>query len=989
MVKIKHLLIAVLGLLAFALPANAQCDDVPQWDSSKAYNVYGEEPGVRVQMNGKLYELASGQWAPKGAGPESAWSYLWTFIGNCDGTGGGNAGGGNENTGGNQGGGADNGGSNDNGGAQNTNHQLVGGLHKHLMIGYWHNFRNGLTGPGEGLKLSEASTNYDFLNVSFGETAANDRATITFELDKSIYGSDAEFIADIQKCQARGQKVNLSLGGQNGIITVNDEAGKKRFVNSVVSIIEKYGFDGLDIDFEGSSAGGGNQGSFDAPTATQQLMISALREVCDHFGKNFILTMAPETAYVQFGINSSVAPAYLPLIYGLRDKLTVLHVQLYNTGTSSALDDKNYTPGTADYLVAMCDMLLQGFKNSGKTFPALAEDQVAIGIPTPGTAAAGSGIPASVDVVKNALQYLITGKNPGGISYQLRKADGYPGFRGVMTWSVNYDKQINNNLANTITDYFKEVGNPILDGQDSGDDQGNGNNQGGDDNQNGNDDQNGDNQNDNNQNDGQGSDNGGSSDNGDNGGNGGGNVTAGDNGKKFVVYFPNWGTYNPNHQSISVGMIPWDKVTHIHHGFWQVSNNFKAETTDEWSDFQKADYGHGDGFYNANIPDDQLQNGHFAEYRYYKQQYPNVKVLISIGGWTKGNNFHAMASSAANRAIFIQSIIDVLKKYPYIDGIDLDWEYPGVNRAKDPNDSADLGCPGGPEDKENFVSLVKEIREAYNKNGMPEKLLSIAASMNPNTVAQGPDPAQYAQYLDYINIMTYDAHGAFESTTNHHAAIYPSPNDPAEGVDKQFNAMDAGNFYHSFGIPKEKLIIGSPWYSRGWGGVPAGANGDGLYQTATGKYTGTWDDPSSPGGQSPWFQLKKLENSGSWKKYFDEKAYVPYLYDGSNFLTYEDEQSLTERCNFVKKYGFGGIIVWEISGDDLSNNAPLSTIVYNELFVDTAVKQTHEPGSTDPTGISSVESAPNTNVFYTLTGVKVSRPQKGVYVRDGRKVIVK
>lgn len=981
-------------------------ETIAAWDATHNYNVNGEEPGIKVTYDGKIYQLISGVWSPAGCKP-SEWTNLWTLVGDSgDGTGSGTGSGTGDGTG--------------TGGSTNTDHQFVGGLKKHLIIGYWHNFKNGLTGAGEGLKLSDANTSYDILDVSFGESS--DHATVHFTLDTSIYSTEADFIADIKKCQARGQKVDLSLGGQNGTIYLTSEAEKTSFVNSVIAVIEKYGFDGLDIDLEGYSASSLASSAFDSPSTGAQYLISAIREIHDHFGSNFILTMAPETAYVQFGINQGSDPGYLALIYGLRDILTVLHVQLYNTGSSNDLYGNIAQPGTASYLVAMCDMLLNGFSNSGKTFPPLAGDQIAIGIPSC-TGAAGSGIVSMDDALK-AMKYLITGVKPADISYQIKTASGYPDFRGIMTWSVNWDRSNNDALATTFGNYYNEIGNPIIDGSGTTDTEApsaptnlsgtstastialtwtastdntgvsgyniyvNGTRSG-------------------------------SSTTPsytvsgltaetsytlaveayDAAGNksaqtttsvttaqsttGGGTGTTGDksNGYRFVVYFPNWGTYNAAHQNITVSMIPWDKVTHINHAFFTVGTDYTIQSTDAWADLQKP-YAHGDGYYKAGVADADLLNGHFAEYRYYKTQYPDVKVLASVGGWTRGENFHAMALTAANRSTFINSVIAYFQKYTFFDGLDIDWEYPGVNRSPD-GSSTDKGCPGGPEDAANFVSLLKEMREAFNNNGMSDKLLTVAATMNQNTIAKGAAPKDYAPYVNFINIMTYDAHGAFESVTNHHAAIYPSPNDPsATDVEKQFNASDAAKYYANCGIEKNKLTVGSPWYSRGWGNVSAGPNGDGLYQSGTATYVGTWDDASTPAGQTPWFQLRNLETTSGWTKYFDTAAGVPYLYNASQgyFLTYEDQASLTERCNMVKRNGYGGIIVWEISGDDLTNGAPLSTIVYNELFVN---------ATTGIQGVSVSESAAGDGAYYNLNGMKVSHPQKGIYIRNGKKIVVR
>ncbi len=400
--------------------------------------------------------------------------------------------------------------------------------------------------------------------------------------------------------------------------------------------------------------------------------------------------------------------------------------------------------------------------------------------------------------------------------------------------------------------------------------------------------------------------------------------------KNIVVYFPNWGTYNAAHSNITVGQIPWNKVTVINHAFFEVDSGFKLATTDAFADFDKA-FPHSEGW-DAN----QLR-GHMGEYKYYKSQYPNVKVLISVGGWTRGQNFHAMAASSSTRAVFISSVVEFLKKYPFIDGVDLDWEFPGIDRRPDPNDQYDKGCPGGPEDKQNFTALLREIRQAYNNNGLSGKMLTIAAPAGYDK-AQLQEPDVYAQYLDFLNVMTYDIHGAWETTTNHHAAIYPNPNDPSGttpvDIKNKYNTDAAMKLYRdTYKIPASKLNVGSPFYSRGWKGVVNnGGSLPGLFAAASGAPVGTWDNPQSPGGQNPYFKMKELERTPGYTKYRDPYAKVPYLYNASEGImyTYEDEESLTERCNYVLNNGYGGIIAWEISGDD-PNGFPLTNLLANKL----------------------------------------------------------
>lgn len=416
--------------------------------------------------------------------------------------------------------------------------------------------------------------------------------------------------------------------------------------------------------------------------------------------------------------------------------------------------------------------------------------------------------------------------------------------------------------------------------------------------------------------------------------------------KNIVVYFPNWGTYNAAHSNMSVDQIPWDKVTVINHAFFEVNSDFKLASTDSYADFDKS-FPHSEGW------DTNQLRGHIGEYKYYKSLYPNVKVLISVGGWTRGENFHAMASNSTSRAVFINSVVNFLKQYPFIDGIDIDWEFPGINRQADPNDSNDKGCPGGSEDKENFTSLLREMREAYNNNGLSNKMLTIAAPAGYDK-AQLTEPNVYAQYLDFLNVMTYDIHGAWETTTNHHSALYANPNDPSAtspvDIKNKYNTDSSMKLYRdTYNIPAYKLNVGTPFYSRGWKNViNNGGNLPGLFASANGAPVGSWDSPQSPGGQNPYFKMKELENTSGYIKYRDPYAKVPYLYNASEGImySYEDQESLSEKCDYVLDNGFGGMIAWEISGDD-PNGFPLTSIMANKFNINNTPSDPSNP--TDPT----------------------------------------
>jgi chitinase len=316
-----------------------------------------------------------------------------------------------------------------------------GQIPKRVLVGYWHNFDNG----SGFIRLRDVSRDFDVIDVAFGEPAPGSRSTIQFVPD--VRTSVAEVQADIAQLKSEGKKVLLSLGGANGHVELPTETDRQNFINSVTNLVTQYGFNGIDIDLEGGSVSlDGGDADFRNPTTPKiRNLISATRTIADRFGPDFVLSMAPETFYVQVGYQAygNAAGAYLPLIHGLRDKLTFIHVQHYNTGTVAALDGQVYASGTADFQVAMAEMLLQGFPVGGNPnlfFPALREDQVAIGLPA-STQAAGSGFTPPAEIAK-AINYLVFGSSFGG-HYILRRPSGYPSFRGVMTWSINWDRFTN------------------------------------------------------------------------------------------------------------------------------------------------------------------------------------------------------------------------------------------------------------------------------------------------------------------------------------------------------------------------------------------------------------------------------------------------------------------------------------------------------------------------------------------------------------------
>lgn len=316
----------------------------------------------------------------------------------------------------------------------------------HALIGYLHaSFANG----SGYLRMADVPEEWDVINLAFGEPTTPTSGDIRFELcpvdECPAVESEDEFIAAIADKQAAGKKVLLSIGGQNGQVQLQTEQARDTFVESVGSIIDRYGLDGLDVDFEGHSLYL-NPGDTDFQNPTTPVvvnLISALRMLSDRYGDDFVLSMAPETFFVQTGHmvyggsggGDNRAGSYLPVIHALRDVLTVLHVQHYNSGPILGLDGQYHNIGNADFHIAMADMVKAGFSvgNTGHTFPGLREDQIAFGLPA--AVPAGNGY-TSPEQVHQALDCLTQGSNCGG--YQLHGGTS-PDLRGLMTWSINWD----------------------------------------------------------------------------------------------------------------------------------------------------------------------------------------------------------------------------------------------------------------------------------------------------------------------------------------------------------------------------------------------------------------------------------------------------------------------------------------------------------------------------------------------------------------------
>ncbi|MDJ0465157.1 chitinase, partial [Streptomyces sp. H27-C3] len=283
---------------------------------------------------------------------------------------------------------------------------------KHALTGYWQNFNNGATVQ----KLGAVPSQYDIIAVSFAD-ATPTAGELTFTLDPAVgYSSADDFKADIAAKKAAGKSVILSVGGEKGNVTINNDAPATAFADSAHTLMREYGFNGIDIDLEHG--------------VNATYLTEALKQLSARAGSELVLTMAPQTTDMQ-----STSTEYFKTALAVKGILTVANMQYYNSGSMLGCDGKVYSQGSVDFLTALACIQLEG---------GLDPSQVGIGVPA-STRGAGSGY-VDPRIIKNALGCLTGGTNCGS----LKPSKTYPGLRGAMTWSTNWDATAGNAWSDAV-----------------------------------------------------------------------------------------------------------------------------------------------------------------------------------------------------------------------------------------------------------------------------------------------------------------------------------------------------------------------------------------------------------------------------------------------------------------------------------------------------------------------------------------------------------
>jgi chitinase len=385
--------------------------------------------------------------------------------------------------------------------------------------------------------------------------------------------------------------------------------------------------------------------------------------------------------------------------------------------------------------------------------------------------------------------------------------------------------------------------------------------------------------------------------------------------KEMVGYFVEWGIYGRNYRVKNiVDSGSADKLTVINYAFSNVvpdaSGQVVCKLADEWADYQ-VPWSAEQSVTGTEVTWPNPILGNFQQLKALKELYPNIRVLISLGGWTFSKHFSDASLTAASRQAFVKSCVDLFIKGDLpdpgwggmggpgaaagvFDGIDVDWEWP-----------ASEGNPGNvvrPEDTQNFTLLLKEFRNQMDAIDR-DLLLSIVAPV-PESQYSKIQLRKVSQVVDFINMIGYDFYGAWDPTTNLQSNLF----EPRQHQFSDFSIHKTVRGYLRAGVPEKKLNVGAPFYSRGWTNVN-NANA-GLFQAAGGPAPGTFE-----AGVEDYKVVKNLIGNG-FVRYFDHHARAAWLFDGTTFWTLDDPAVMCNKALYVKFAGLGGIMFWELSGDD-------------------------------------------------------------------------
>ncbi|GAB6023221.1 Chitinase 5 [Chamberlinius hualienensis] len=352
-------------------------------------------------------------------------------------------------------------------------------------------------------------------------------------------------------------------------------------------------------------------------------------------------------------------------------------------------------------------------------------------------------------------------------------------------------------------------------------------------------------------------------------------------GKNIVCYYSSWSAHRPDLGSYAIDDIPINMCTHLVYSFIGLNNRtWELLVLDPANDISKGGY---------------------RRFTSLKKRNPNLKTLISVGGWVEGGHkYSEMASKPERRKIFVNSVVDFIKWFNF-DGLDLDWEFPG---------SADR--EGRAEDKDNFLQLVTELREAFDKEGWGWSLTAVVPIM-PFRIDTGYHVEKLASMLDHMHLLTYDLRGNWTGFADIHTPLNQRHFDA--GDYKTVNMNDGAALWERLGAPKEKLLIGLALYGRSY--TLADVNNKGLHAPLQiGKTAGDAGPYTKANGTLAYYEICQLQREGGWEQTYDEISESTYMVKGDQWIGFDDRENLVKKVKHFQDKGYGGVSVWAADLDD-------------------------------------------------------------------------
>ncbi|XP_065077176.1 acidic mammalian chitinase-like [Ochlerotatus camptorhynchus] len=364
--------------------------------------------------------------------------------------------------------------------------------------------------------------------------------------------------------------------------------------------------------------------------------------------------------------------------------------------------------------------------------------------------------------------------------------------------------------------------------------------------------------------------------------------------KNIVCYYGTWATYRNGAGKFSVENIDPFLCTHLIYAFVGISTNGTIRILDPWLDLE-----------------DNWGLGTMRKFNDLKTVNPSLKTLVAVGGWNEGSQkFSTVAQNAILRARFAKDAAAFCTNQGF-DGLDVDWEYPG-QRDGDPS-----------VDRENFVSLLSDLKVEFSKRGL---LLTAAVAAAESSASISYNIPEISKYLDFINLMTYDLHGPWESKTGHNAPLYVGPHDVTP-TQQQLNVNSSVNYWLQHGAPPAKLNLGVAFYGRSFTLRSAGEHDVGAPTNGPGQ-GGPYTYESGFLGYNEICEKLTVEK---WNQCWDAHQKVPFAYGGNQWVGYDNEESLSQKCDFIYENGLGGGMVWSVETDDFHGTCGEKFTLLNTL----------------------------------------------------------